>query len=236
MDMSSYKEIITDVGKLIEKSELAELLTKLWKKIEWVAHQKANGDEATLSAEGNATIHLFPALMENAKAGELVLREFGRLILFRSDKNGQAIWEKKLDVPTEAAIALAVSKLGDATLRQKCNEFKDVLDYYPERGHSVERLVYINIVNALLANNLSYGDSVNADLREWGPCAEYCARKKYHSLIPLTSAYAPANIHQDFGSALAALIVDNLTQVRDKSVAFALRGIVQRIAKLACAD
>jgi hypothetical protein len=234
--MTSYKQIIMDVSKLIDQSELAELLNKLWKKIEWVAHMEASGNEATLSAEGNTTIHLFPALLQNPKAGELVLHEFGKLILLRSGDNGLSIWDKKLDVPSDAAISLAVSKLGDVSLRQKCSEFKDVLDYYPERGHSVERLVYINIVNALLANNLSYGDSVNVDIREWGPCIEYCARKKYHSLIPLTSAYSPADIHNDFGSALAALIVDNLTQVRDSSVAYAFRGIIQRIVKLACGE
>lgn len=232
--MATYKQIVTEVGKLIEKSDLAGLLTPLWKKIEWTAHPTATGSEAALCAEGNSIIHLFPALMESDKAGELVLREFGKLILLQSGENGQSIWDKKLDVPTEKDISLAVSKLGDIGLRQKCNEFKDVLDYYPERGHSVERLVYLNIVNALLANNLSYADSVNVDIREWGPCAEYCAQKKYHSLIPLVSAYAPSDIYQNFGAALSALIVDNLTQVRDQSVAYALRGIVQRVVKLGC--
>jgi hypothetical protein len=35
---------------------------------------------------------------------------------------------------------------------------------------------------------------------------------------------------------LSALIVDNLTQVRDKSVAYAFRGIIQRVVKLACGE
>ena len=234
--MATYKQIVIEVGKLIDQSELADLLNSLWRKIEWVAHQNATGNNAALSAEGDTTIHLFPALMENDKAGELVLREFGKLILLRSGENGQAIWAKKLDVPTEEDINIAISKLGDVGLRQKCTEFANVLDYYPERGHSVERLVYVNIVNALLANNLSYADSVNVDLREWGPTTEYCARRKYHSLIPLVSAYAPADVYQDFGAALSALVVDNLSQVRDKSVAYALRGIIQRVTKLACGD
>ena len=234
--MATYKDIVLEVGKLISQSALADLLDTLWKKIEWVAHPTATGSESALSAEGDSTIHLFPALKESDQAGEMVLREFGNLILLRSGENGQAIWQKKLDVPTEAAIEMAASKLGDIGVRQKCHEFKDVLDYYPQRGHSVERLVYIHIVNALLANNVSYPDSVNVDLHQWGPTTEYCARKKYHSLIPLISAYAPADVFHDFGTALAALVVDNLSQVRDQSVAYALRGIVQRVAKLACGN
>ena len=202
--MATYKEVVMEVGKLIARSELAAMLDRLWKKIEWVAHQAATGSDAALSSESGTTIHLYPALLESDKAGEMVLREFGRLILRRSGDNGASIWEKKLDVPTEKAISLAASKLGDVMLRQKCHEFVNVLDYYPERGHSVERLVYINIVNALLANNLSYGDSGNVDIYTWGPTSEYCARKKYHSLIPLVSAYAPADIYVDFGAALAA--------------------------------
>jgi len=108
-----------------------------------------------------------------------------------------------------------------------------VLEAYPNRGHSVERLVYINIVNALLANNISYGDSEGVDIKSWGPTAEYCNRKKYHSLIPLVSAYAPAEVGADFGVALAALVMNGLKEVRDKSVAYALRGIIQRIVKQA---
>jgi hypothetical protein len=72
---------------------------------------------------------------------------------------------------------------------------------------------------------------VGVDIKAWGPTTEYCHRKKYHSLIPLVSAYCPADIYNNFGSALSALVQGNLTSVRDRSVAYALRGIIQRIVK-----
>ena len=169
-------------------------------------------------------------------AGELVLREFGKLILLRAGDNGRSIWEKKLDVPTTQDIELAAAKLSDPAVRSKSRSYADVLERYPQQGHSVERLVYVNVANALLANNISFADSQGVSIKTWGPTAEYCARKKYHSLIPLVSAYSPPDIYADFGAALAALVVDNLKDVRDHSVAFALRGIIQRIVKMACKD
>lgn len=232
--MATYKEIIRSTGEAINKCDLAELLNKTWKNIEWVANKEAQtGSDAALCASGDMCINLYPLLQDMEKPETAVLVEFGKLILQRSGENGQAIWAKKMDVPTKEAIDMAAKMLADPNVRAKCKEFKDVLDEYPRVGHSVERLVYINIVNALLANNISFGDSVGVNIREWGPTAEYCNQRKYHSLIPLVSAYSPADVYADFGSALSAMVQGNLTSVRDRSVAFALRGIIQRIVKLA---
>lgn len=232
--MADYKQIVSEAGKLIEQSEMADLLRPIWKGIEWNAHpeETSGRTETALSTDGRA-IHLYPLLKMSPKAGELVLREFGKLILISGGGDrAQAIWDKKLDVPTPDQVRIAAEKIADPALRKTCHEYKDVLDTYPQKGGSVNRLVFLNIANALLANNIPYTDSVGVDIMTWGPTTEYCRLKKYHSLVPLVSAYAPNAVFSDFGSALAAFLMNPNMNVRDQSVAFALRGILQRIVKL----
>lgn len=229
----NFKQIVAECGKLIENSELKDILTPLWKLIEFQGHGENLSTGAELDRKGNAVIHLYPVLEQMNDAKQRVLREFGKFVLLRAGDRAEAIWRQKLDAPTQEQIATAKSKLEDPKLRETCRTYKDVLDTYPGSGHSVSRLVYINIMNALLANNIAFRDSVGVNIMTWGPTTEYCSLKKYHCLTPLVSAYAPADIYANYGSALAAFILDGLSSVRDSSVAFALRGIVQRIAKIA---
>lgn len=217
---------------MVLASELKELLLPLWRLIEWQGHPDGTGN-AELCRKGDAVIHLYPGLEKMAGAPQKVLREFGTFVLLRSGDRGAAIWKNKLDVPTKEQVATVKQKLADPELRKTCKTYKDVLDTYPGSGGSVDRLVFINVMNALLANNIAYTDSVGVDIMTWGPTAEYCNLKKYHSLIPLVSAYSPADVYTDYGHALAAMVTDKLGNVRDSSVAFALRGMVQRIARIA---
>lgn len=230
--MPNFKQTVKQCGKLIEDSELKDLLMPIWREIEWQGHTDDMATGAELDRAGNATIHLYPSLDRLPDATSRVLREFGQLVLLRAGARGTAIWQGKLDVPTSAQIALASQKLADTSLRGTCKTYVDVLDNYPDKA-SVDRLVYVNVVNALLANNISYPDSEGVDIMTWGPTAAYAKLEKYHCLTPLVSAYAPADIYREYGSALAAMVTDNLAQVRESSVAYALRGIVQRIARIA---
>lgn len=229
----TFKQIVAQSGKEIEDSNLSTILLPLWRLIEWQGHGENLGTGAELDRKGDAVIHLYPVLEEMPDAQQRVLREFGKFVLLRAGDRAEAIWKGKLDAPTKEQIATVKAKLEDPELRNTCKSYKDVLDTYPGTGHSVDRLVYINVMNALLANNIVYRDSVGVDIMQWGPAAEYCNLKKYHCLIPLVSAYTPADIYSNYGSALAAMLSDGLGSVRDSSVAFALRGIIQRIAKMA---
>lgn len=230
--MSDFKQIVKQCQQLVAKSELSDSLLPLWNSIEFQAHAEDSGT-AALDRRNVRTIHLYPALKNDPSAHKRVLREFGSLVLHLTGTRGESLWRIKADVPTAEQIAMAKSKLTDSELRKACKRYQDVLDNYPSKGGSVDRLVFVNIANALLANNVTYPDSVGVDITTWGPTAEYCQLKKYHTLVPLVSAYAPADVYADYGHALAAMLVDNLGSVRDSSVAYALRGLVQRIAKAA---
>lgn len=228
----NFKAIVQQSQKTLLASELKDLLFPLWRLIEWQGHNENLSSGVELDRKGDAIIHLYPPLENLPTPTKRVLREFGNFVMARAGERGEAIWKNKLDVPTKEQIATAKQKLDDPELRKTCKTYKDVLDTYPSDSGSVDRLVFINIMNALLANNIAYPDSVGVDIMTWGPTAEYCARKKYHCLIPLASAYSPFDIYNCYGAALAAMVTDKLGEVRDSSTAFALRGIVQRIAKI----
>ena len=231
--MPKIKAIIQQCGKTIEDSDFRDLLLPLWRLIEWQEHTDNLATGVELDRAGNAVIHLYPALEHMPDAVSKVLRVFGSFVLLRAGERGAALWKNKLDAPTEEQVKLAKDKLADPALRARCRAYKDVLDTYPTTGHSVDRLVFINLTNALLANNIVYGDSVGVDIMEWGPTSAYAKRERYHCLTPLVSAYSPADILADYGAALTGMMLNRLGAVRDSSVAYALRGIIQRIARIA---
>lgn len=231
--MASYKQIVAQCGKIIEASQFKDLLLPLWNEVEWKGHGESIGSTAEADRNGEPVVHLYPELEKAPDALKQVLRAFGHYVLGKAGERGTAIWTNKLDVPTSDDVQTVKRKLEDPELRKTCKSYKDVLDTFEPEERSVCRLVFINIVNALLANNISYADSVGVDIMTWGPSAEYANGKKYHSLIPLVSAYSPAEIFNDFGSALAVTLLSKTGAIRESSVSYAFRGILQRVVRIA---
>ena len=227
----NLKALVRKTEACIEQSDIKDILLPIWEIIEW--HEYDNPDLGVeLNQNNRPIIRLYSGLCNNPNFAAEILHEFGLFILARSGKEGQAIWAKKFVLPTKEQIKQAQDKIKDVELRKQYKDYAELMVTYPNQGKSVDRLVFINIINALMANGLTYADSMGLDLKVWGSTAEYCNRRKCHSLIPLSSAYAPAKIHRDYGYALAELLLNNLKSVRDKSVAEALRSIIVVIAKL----
>lgn len=233
---TKFQQAVHDTGELLKAHEIYTdaVIHDLWNNMRWVEHSIRHGETtAARDQRGSNTIHLYPALFNDPRAAQSILREFALYVQSKGGDRAIDIWSKKLDVPRDDHIGQFVRALKSDENRARCHTYKEILDTYPQKGHSVERLVAINLANALLANNIPYPDSVGVDIYSWGPTAEYANGKKYHSLIPLTSAYAPQDINNCFGCAFALLVVNNLGHVRDNSVAYAMKSIMRNVIKRA---
>jgi hypothetical protein len=230
--MPTFQQIVKLAGSHLLTNEIGKQdhVRGMWQSVRWQPFAQNIADtDVELSLNRDPLIRLYPALLGNAKAAKAVLREFGLLLLARGGDRAEAIWEKKLLAPSQEQIETFATALADETTRARCHSYLDLIHTYPDKGHSVDRLVGIHFCNALLANNVSYGDSMGVNIHAWGPTAQFAARQKYFSLVPLTSAYCPGEIHRCFGCAFASLILDNLRAVPDLSVAAGLRLILRSV-------
>jgi len=231
-----YKPFVKSAQKALDAHEIGqdEVVNSWWKAIEWMGHETPLGQTtARLDAQKNTTIHLYPPLTYEPDPRLHILREFGLLLLAKGGERSQSIWDKKLITPTPDQVNTFEQALKDEKNRSTCNRYEDLINTYPEKGQSVNRLVGIHIANALLANNIPFADSIGVNIHKWGPTAQFCRLKKYFSLVPLSSAYSPPEIHRCFGCAFAALVLNNLGQVMDSSVTFALKTIIRNVIKRA---
>lgn len=228
--MPNAKDTIHSATKLVEDHELGPDLMPFWNSIKW---QECAGDASDYPAElhrnGEPVIRLFPSLATDPRAGEAVLIEFAYYVYGKSGERGKEIWEKKLFMPTQEQMDAVSLKLASPEIRKTCETYEQVLDTYPSTGHAVDRLVFIHVVNALTANNVPYPETVNLDIRAWGPTTAYTNFQRYDSLVPLSSAYAPRRIDECFGTAVAAWITGDLKKVADKTVAYALKLIIRNV-------
>lgn len=232
--MPTFQQIVKQAGSHLLANDIGKQnhIQNMWRSIEWQPFDKQVLDtEIELSMAKDPLIRLYPSLLADVKAAKAVLREFGLLVLARGGDRAEAIWEKKLIAPADEQIQQFANALKDEATRAKCHTYADLIQTYPQKGHSVDRLIGIHLANALLANNVSFGDSIGVDIYKWGPTAQFASGKKYFSLVPLTSAYCPGEIHRCFGCALAALITDNLKAVLDLSVANGLRVIIRNVVQ-----
>jgi hypothetical protein len=234
--MPNFQQVIKQASDALLAHEIGKQdhVNSLWKSIGWLPfNTQALDIDVERSLDQAPVIRLYPSLLKNPKAVRAILREFGLIILALGTERAEAIWTQKLVTPAPEDIKLFDTKLKDPDIRKKCHTYEQLAQTYPEKGHSVERLIAIHLCNALLANNVSYPDSIGVDIYAWGPTAQFSAGKKYYSLVPLTSAYCPGDIHRCFGCALAALITDNFATVLDRSVAAALRIIIRNVVQRA---
>jgi hypothetical protein len=199
---------------------------KLFSKIEWQEmEQQISRCDAAMDRQGLPTINLYPRLksMREEDAIHAILREFGNFLHFHASDRLKKIWKYKLSLPEAGQIESFQGKL--------TGNFKDFAGLVESYNTAVDRLVAINLSNALIANGASFGSSHNTDVRNNGATEEYAARRRRHSLTPLLGAYCCREMYTDYGFAFAELVMNDLQNVSESSTQEAFRKLVVEIAE-----
>lgn len=232
--MQTFKQIVKSAGGLLLAHPVGQQphIKHLWDNLEFqVVTETKTENDASLHPSKDS-IALYPALLQKtpAQADSIILREFGLLLLRKAGAHCQERWHKKLMLPTEKQITAVQGRLQDAAIRAANKFYRDVIETF---ATAMDRLVFLNVSNALLANGVAFPSSQGIDIKVWGPTAEYSCGKKYHSLIPFTSAYAPREVHNCYGCAFAEMIINKMRSVRESSTAKALETLIREIADTA---
>lgn len=229
--MLTYRTVVRETGKALANSKLGKhpAVTRLWNGMRWQEIAQEAPNEAAAVDTELPKIALYPGLLQKSDYRRPVLREFGRIILAKGGSRSATIWGNKFDLATKQQVDAAQKTLSDLKIRARCKTYEQAKDTYPDTGACVDRLVFIHIANAFLANNVPFSRSGGIDIRQFGPTAEFCTQRKYFSLVPLVSAYCPREVFMDFGAAFAAMVLDDLACCSESSVAEALRRIVTNV-------
>lgn len=232
--MQNYQQAVKRAALTLQASKAlaTSAIIGLWNSVEWVVVSDPDKKPAELHAE-EASITLSPALLTSPQGHSAILAEFGQMLLRLGGQTAAKHWKLKLVLPEEEHINSFHVKLTSNEVRSRCRTYRDVLNTYPHVGNAVPRLVAIHLSNALIANNVPYMDSQGVNIYQWGPTAEYANRRKLGSIAPLTGAYCPGPLNSSYGSAFAALAVDELKAVTDSSVKEAMATLLAAIASRA---
>ena len=232
--MQTFKQIVKSASGLLLAHPVGQEahVKNLWNKVEFQVNSERKTENDASLHPSKDLIALYPALLDKtpAQADSIVLREFGKLLLRKAGGHCQERWEKKLTLPKESQIAAVQGRLQDAAIRAANRTYREVVETFTT---AMDRLVALNVSNALLANGVGYPSSQGIDIKVWGPTAEYSSGKKYHSIIPFTSAYAPREVHDCYGCAFAEMIINKMRSIRESSTAKALESLIREIAEQA---
>jgi hypothetical protein len=230
--MQSFKQIVKSVGGQLLNHPVSgqSHIKALWNKVEFqIVDEKKTENDVSVHPSKDC-ISLYPALLAKtpAQADSALLREFGNLVMRKAGPRNKARWEKKLVLPKSEQLQAVQRKLKDRDLRLECKRYVELVEMFTT---AMDRLVALNVTNALLANGVAFASSLGVDIFVWGPTSEYANLKKYHSIIPFTSAYAPREVHECFGCAFAEMIVNKLRSVKESSTAKALETLIRDITE-----
>lgn len=221
-----FQSNIKNAGEALRRSPFYRYshLLGMWDRISFMEHKQQLVDsDAELSRDGKK-IHLYPVLLRRTveDSNYALLREFGKFVYAKASPELKKRWELKLVVPSKAQIDSFQSKLA-------CRSFKSFKDLVEDYSCPCDRLVAVNISNAFLANRQPIVDAYEMDIRKYGPTCSYANSKRFHSTIPLVSAYSPRRIYEDFGEAFADAVAKNLRSVRHTSVQAVIRNILEDV-------
>lgn len=223
MDLQST---IKNAGEALRRSPFYRYshLIGMWDRMQFVEHKQQLVDtDAELSRDGKK-INLYPVLVRRMveDANYALMREFGKFLYSKASPELKKRWQLKLVLPSKAQVDAFQSKLG-------CRNFKSFKDLVEDFNCPCDRLVAVNLSNAFLANRQPINDAYDVDVRAYGPTCGYATAKRYHSAVPLVSAYAPRRIYEDFGEAFADAVAKNLRTVRHTSVQAVIRSLLEDV-------
>ncbi len=214
--------LVKEAGNLLKQSKAGEPhVTSAWAKVEWINHVTQLVDsDAEAVRNGDCKINIYPSIYTKPVkvACALMLREFGNVQLSKADKETKQIWDLKLVLPEQNQISAFQGRLQD----KKYVSYRAIVDSF---NTCHDRLVALNLANALIANNVPRSGAYNVEVKKWGGTAAYATLCKYHSIRSVLSAYASKQIYEDFGSAFADVVTKG-KGVRESSIANALESIV----------
>jgi hypothetical protein len=222
---SHYSGVLEDAGRRLKEGPLRELthIHRRWEDVDWNAMEDQRvPTDAEVARDGSNRVTLYPSLIHKPgrEASVTVLREFGRLLFAQAPKALKRRWQNKLCLPSAAQI--------DAVQRKLTPDFKSYHDLVESFKTAMDRYVALNLANALIAKGVPYAQVQNVNLHQWGATQEYANRRRYHSIIPLVSAYSSQEIFTDFGAALADWLCE--TQgITESSVAEATHNLLRDI-------
>lgn len=225
------QEQVNSIGEMLDRCSITSQshVKSHWRDVEIRCLSKDwDVETARLVIEGGKPIiYVYPVVdrLTPEHQAFVVLREFGDYLLTKAPKEMDVEWRQKLVLPTTEQINAFQQRLN-----QGFDSYQAVVDSLKS---PVDRLVAMHLANAMLYNGQAFAGAVNVDVREWGPTKEFATMTRYYSIVPLTSAYCPREVHKDFGSAFASCVVYDLKTVLHSDVKSALRGLIDRIVSAA---
>jgi hypothetical protein len=226
------KDALNKVKNRLDTCQIAKVphVKGHWSDITFKVMEKDWDTETTrlMVQEGDkAAIFIYPAVAKMTEDFQAfyVLREFGEYLLLKAGPEMETHWRQKLAYPTTDQI--------DAFQKRLNQGFHTYAEVVESLKTPVDRLVATHMANAMMANGQAFAGACNVDVRKWGPTQEFTNLRRLMSLVPLTSAYCPRHIHNEFGSAFASCVVFDLKTVLHTSVKDALQQLLERIINAA---
>lgn len=226
------KESLNAIKERLAQCQIANVphVKAHWNDIEFKVMEQDWDTENTrlMIQEGDKpVIFIYPVLdkMTPDFQAYYVLREFGEYLLLKAGAEMETHWNQKLTYPTCDQVDAFQTRLNQG--------FKTYQEVVESLKTPVDKLVALNLANAMLVNGQAFAGACNVDVRKWGPTQEFANIRRFMSLIPLTSAYCPRHIHEKFGCAFASCVVFDLKTVLHTSVKQALQQIIERIINAA---
>lgn len=225
------QEQVDAIGKFLDKCSITSQshVKAHWRNVEVRCIGKDwDTETARLYIEGDKpVIYTYPVINSFTPEYQAfcIIREFGDFLLSKAPDEMEVEWRQKLILPTTEQIDAFQQRLN-----QGFDSYQAVVDSLKS---PVDRLVALHMANAMMYNGQAFAGASNVNVREWGPTKEFASQTRYFSIVPLTSAYCPREIHKDFGTAFASCVVYDLKTVLHSDVKNAIVSLISRIVESA---